>query len=77
MQTLDPRLCTALLRLQSNPDHQLYRDWLSASLSQADEANRRLEGPALHRSQGRALALEELLKAPQAAQQALARAQRG
>ncbi|MDM4772756.1 hypothetical protein [Solimonas sp. SE-A11] len=77
MQTLDPRLSSALLRLQANPDYQLYRDWLTASLTQADEANRRLDGPALHRSQGRALALEELIKAPQTAQQALARAQRG
>ncbi|AXQ30467.1 hypothetical protein D0B54_18075 [Solimonas sp. K1W22B-7] len=77
MQTLDPRTATALIRLQANPDFQLYQSWLTASLTQADESNRRLEGPALHRSQGSALALEQLLKAPQTAQQALARSQRG
>ena len=76
MQSLDPRTATALIRLQANTDFQLYQSWLTASLTQTDESTRRLEGPALHRSQGKALTLEELLKAPQTAQQALARGQR-
>jgi len=74
MQTIDARLASAILRLRSNTDFVAYQEWLSASLAQADESNRRLDGAALHRSQGKALALEELLKAPNTAEQALTRA---
>lgn len=74
MQSIDPKLATAISRLHSNSDFQSYMDWVAESLAKADNDNRRMEGAALHRSQGRAIVLAELLNAHTTAQQALTRA---
>jgi len=74
MHKLDSRRASAILRLRSNSDFQVFQEWLQASLAEVDIANRRMDGSALNRSQGKALALEEILKAPETAEQALTRA---
>lgn len=74
MQQIDAKLATAINRLSSNSDFQAYMEWITESLKKADTDNRRLEGAALHRSQGRALTLEELVNAQKTAQQSLNRA---
>lgn len=74
MQTIDAKLASAINRLHSNSDFQAYMAWVADSLAKADADNRRMEGAPLHRSQGRAQVLEELLNAQKTAQQALTRA---
>lgn len=74
MDSLDARRSQAILRLSSNSDFQVFCEWLASSLEKADVANRSLEGAALHRSQGKAVTLEAILRAPEDAQKALVRA---
>jgi len=50
-----------LVRLQSAPEFIKVVDKMKADLADADRNNRRLSGDSLHRSQGRAIYIEEFL----------------
>lgn len=50
-----------LARINASPDGAILRQILTRRLADSDEANRKLEGPELHRSQGRAQELALLL----------------
>lgn len=50
-----------LARINASPDGQILRDILTKRLAEHDSANRKLEGPELHRSQGRSQELALLL----------------
>lgn len=76
MRRLETNHAQAILRLSSNSDFAVFCEWLKASLADADVANRKTEGAALHRSQGEANTLDEILRAPDTARHALARANR-
>ncbi|MGH8445279.1 MAG: hypothetical protein ACREVL_08425 [Solimonas sp.] len=73
METLDTRQAQAIVRLSSDSDFHVFCEWLRASLGKADADNRALEGARLHRSQGVAMTLDEILGAPERARKALAR----
>ncbi len=51
-----------LSRINAGPDGQILRDILTRRLAEHDSANRKLDGPELHRSQGRAQELALLLE---------------
>ena len=71
---MDARLAQAILRLSSDNNYTLVMEWLAKGLAACDEANRRTEGAQLHRSQGAAVVLDAILRAPENAQKALVRA---
>lgn len=50
-----------LARINASPDGQILREVLTKRLAACDAANRKLDGPELHRSQGRAQELALLL----------------
>jgi hypothetical protein len=50
-----------LARINASPDGAILRQILARRLSECDQANRKLDGPELHRSQGRAQELALLL----------------
>lgn len=68
----DAREAAALMRLQSNPDFHALQAILRRALQVSDANNRSLDGPALHRSQGRSLAYVEVLELEPAASKVLA-----
>ncbi len=62
----------ALTRLAKNPDYEELANLFAAQLAEADESNRRAEGVQLHRQQGKAQLLAELLTLPEVARKTLA-----
>lgn len=61
LRPADAREAGAIVRLQSNPDFHALQAILRRALQVSDASNRTLDGPALHRSQGRSLAYVEVL----------------
>ncbi len=61
MVKLTPIELQVLARINAGPDGQILRQILTRRLAEHDSANRKLDGPELHRSQGRAQELALLL----------------
>lgn len=51
----------SLVRLQASHEFQIVINQMKSDLDKADKDNRRLSGEPLHRSQGRAIYIEEFL----------------
>ena len=61
MVNLSPTELQVLARLNASPDGVMLKEILTKRLAAHDAANRKLDGPELHRSQGRAQELALLL----------------
>lgn len=59
----------SIKRIAGSPDGQALKTYLFRSLSEADEENRVLDGPDLHRSQGKALIIKAILDLLEATKQ--------
>lgn len=62
----------SIQRLERNPDYQALADLFAAQLAEADKSNRSAEGVYLHRLQGRAQLLADLVGLPENARKTLA-----
>jgi hypothetical protein len=58
---LDERTAFAVARLTANEDFRTLCEYLQGELDTRDKNNRLMDGPELHRSQGIAIALNEIL----------------
>lgn len=58
---IDEKYLVNLVRLQSSPEFIKVIEQMKQDLQEADKSNRRLSGDSLHRSQGRAIYIEEFL----------------
>lgn len=61
MLKLDRKQLLHIQTLSSSEQFQTFLGWIRQSLAETDVQNRSLDGPHLHRGQGKALTLAEIL----------------